>query len=82
MDLAKVLQQLHEELDNLNAAIISLERLQEAGRRRGRPSALLAGLGIGAKRAGRRKAAPKSDPKGDPKGELKADARAGESKLK
>jgi len=29
MDLAKVLHQLHEELENLNAAILSLERLQE-----------------------------------------------------
>ncbi len=44
MDLTKVLQQLHEELENLNAAILSLERLQEAGRRRGRPPALLAEL--------------------------------------
>jgi hypothetical protein len=34
MDLAKVLQQLHEELENLNAAISSLERLQEAGKHR------------------------------------------------
>ena len=44
MDLARVLAQLHEELDNLNAAILSLERLQESGRRRGRPPALLAEL--------------------------------------
>ena len=36
MDLAKVLQQLHEELENLNAAISSLERLQEAGKHRGK----------------------------------------------
>jgi len=36
MDLAKVLQQLHEELENLNAAISSLERLQEAGKDRGK----------------------------------------------
>jgi hypothetical protein len=35
MDLAKVLQQLHDELENLNAAISSLERLQEAGKNRG-----------------------------------------------
>jgi hypothetical protein len=33
MDLDKVLQQLHEELENLDAAIASLERLQEAGKR-------------------------------------------------
>ena len=35
MDLAKVLQQLHEELRNLDAAIASLERLQESGGRGG-----------------------------------------------
>lgn len=35
MDLEKVLQQLHEELENLNAAISSLERLQEATKHRG-----------------------------------------------
>ena len=37
MDLGRVLAQLHEELENLNAAIVSLERLQQGGRRRGRP---------------------------------------------
>jgi hypothetical protein len=37
MDLSKVLAQLREELENLDAAIISLERLQHEGRRRGRP---------------------------------------------
>ena len=38
MDLNKVLAQLHEELENLDAAILSLERLQQEGRpRRGRP---------------------------------------------
>ena len=42
MDLAKVLQQLHEELANLDAAIVSLERLQEAGNRSGRPNDWLA----------------------------------------
>jgi hypothetical protein len=35
MDLYKVLSQLHEELDRLNAAILSLERLQQENRRRG-----------------------------------------------
>ena len=35
MDLAKVLHQLHEELENLNAAILSLERLQETNKNRG-----------------------------------------------
>ncbi|SPE37370.1 hypothetical protein SBA6_70012 [Candidatus Sulfopaludibacter sp. SbA6] len=37
MDLTKVLQQLHEELKNLDIAILSLEKLQESGKRRGRP---------------------------------------------
>ncbi|HYW44719.1 MAG TPA: hypothetical protein VE959_17790 [Bryobacteraceae bacterium] len=41
MDLAKVLQQLHEELQHLDAAILSLERLQRKNRR-GRPPTLLA----------------------------------------
>jgi len=42
MDLSKILLQLHSELDNLEAAILSLERLQQEGRRRGRPPKLLA----------------------------------------
>ena len=37
VDLTKVLEQLRAELANLNAAIVSLERLQQEGRRRGRP---------------------------------------------
>ena len=37
MDLSKVLAQLREELANIDAAILSLERLQTEGRRRGRP---------------------------------------------
>ena len=37
MDLDKVLAQLREELENLDAAILSLERLQQPGPRRGRP---------------------------------------------
>lgn len=37
MDLSKVLAQLRQELSNLDAAILSLERLQQEGRRRGRP---------------------------------------------
>ena len=41
MDLAKVLAHLHEELDSLNAAIATLERLQQGGRRRGRPPRLV-----------------------------------------
>jgi len=42
MDLAKVLLQLREELAALDAAIISLERLHQGGRRRGRPPEWLA----------------------------------------
>ena len=37
MDLAKVLAQLHAELQNLDAAIASLERIQQGKGRRGRP---------------------------------------------
>lgn len=37
MDLTKVLAQLHAELANLDAAIASLERIQQGGGRRGRP---------------------------------------------
>jgi hypothetical protein len=37
VDLTKVLEQLRAELANLDAAIASLERLQQEGRRRGRP---------------------------------------------
>jgi hypothetical protein len=44
MDLNKVLAQLREELENLDAAILSLERLQLEGRRRGRPPKALAHL--------------------------------------
>jgi hypothetical protein len=41
MDLAKVLAQLRMELQNLDAAIESLERIQQGNRRRGRPPELL-----------------------------------------
>ena len=37
MDLEKVLAQLRGELENVDSAILSLERLQQATRRRGRP---------------------------------------------
>lgn len=37
MDLHKVLAELREELANLDAAINSLERLQQDSHRRGRP---------------------------------------------
>ena len=41
MDLTKVLALLREELDSLNAAIATLERLQQGGR--GRPPQLVHG---------------------------------------
>jgi hypothetical protein len=37
MDLSKVLAQLRAELENLDAAIASLERIEQGNRRRGRP---------------------------------------------
>jgi hypothetical protein len=42
MDLSKVLTELRAELENLDAAILSLERLHQEGRRRGRPPKVLA----------------------------------------
>jgi hypothetical protein len=42
MDLAKVLAQLYAERQNLDAAIASLERIQQGNRRRGRPPEWLA----------------------------------------
>lgn len=44
MDLSKVLEQLRRELAHLDAAILSLERLQAKVGRRGRPRRLAAGL--------------------------------------
>ena len=44
MDFSKVLAQLREELENLDAAILSLERLRQEGPRRGRPPKALAEL--------------------------------------
>jgi len=44
MDLSKVLADLRQELENLDAAILSLERLQQEGRRRGRPPKALSEL--------------------------------------
>ncbi len=58
MDLAKVLQQLHDELDALNAAILSLERLSQGGRRRGRPPEWLAALKKEKPKKKRKSAAP------------------------
>jgi hypothetical protein len=55
MDLAKVLLQLREELAALDAAIISLERLHQGGRRRGRPPEWLAEIKRPAARSGRKR---------------------------
>ena len=41
MDLSRVLAQLKAELDRIDAAILSLERLQAKESRRGRPSKML-----------------------------------------
>ena len=41
MDLVTVLAKLHEELDGLNAAIATLERLQRGEPGRGRPPRLV-----------------------------------------
>jgi hypothetical protein len=41
MDLVKVLAKLHEELDGLNAAIATLERLQRGDLGRDRPPRLV-----------------------------------------
>jgi hypothetical protein len=59
MDLPKVLRDLHEELENLNAAIASLERLQEAGKHRGRSSEWLADVNPSSRVTPRRKSGPK-----------------------
>jgi hypothetical protein len=45
MDLTKVLVDLRQELVNLEAAILSLERLKAEGRRSGTPSKVLAEIG-------------------------------------
>jgi hypothetical protein len=41
MDISKVLEQLRRELLHLDAAIVSLERLQAKASRRGRPPRVL-----------------------------------------
>jgi len=49
MDIARMVSELRQELENLDAAIWTLERLQQSGpRRRGRPpkSALGAAVGV------------------------------------
>jgi hypothetical protein len=59
MDLNKVLAELRLELQRLDAAILSIERLSEEGRRRGRPPKLLAEL-----RRSRHDAEPAAKPEG------------------
>jgi len=44
MDLSKVLAELRRELERLDAAILSLERLKDEGTKRGRPPKPLAGV--------------------------------------
>jgi len=44
MDLIRVLAQLRQELDHIDAAILSLERLQARESRRGRPPKILADI--------------------------------------
>jgi hypothetical protein len=58
MDLAKVLAHLHAELNDLDAAIASLQRLQHGDRRRGRP---LFALQKSDKQPNRRKGKAKPD---------------------
>jgi hypothetical protein len=53
MDLSKVLAQLREELENLDAAILSLERLQQDSPRRGRPPKVRSNLSKSAQAASR-----------------------------
>ncbi len=49
MDLSKVLEQLRKELEHLDVAILTLERLQEKSNRRGRPPKVLSALRAPAK---------------------------------
>ena len=62
MDLAKVLAELRQELVNLDAAILSLERLKAEGRRRGRPPKLLAAMSKEAAPARSRRPPPRRKP--------------------
>jgi hypothetical protein len=73
MDLVKVLQQLHEELDNLNSAILSLERLQEAAKHRGKEPEWLEEIQKPV-RAGRRRKADAGTQGTEPKKERKSAA--------
>ncbi len=51
MDLSKVLAELHAELADLDAAIASLERIEQGGKRRGRPPLWLAKARVAKARA-------------------------------
>jgi hypothetical protein len=64
MDLAKVLNELRDELANLDAAIMSLERLQQEGgaRRRGRPPKVLADIRKASRPQHREQAADSPEP--------------------
>lgn len=44
MDVTRILEQLHQELARIDAAIFSLERLLKGTKRRGRPPAWLVAL--------------------------------------
>jgi len=69
MDLANVLRQLHEELEILDAAILSLEKLRASTKRAGRPAAWLADLHPRVKDKPRRKSGKKpKDPSEAPAG--------------
>jgi hypothetical protein len=77
MDLEKVLQQLHEELDNLNAAISSLERLQETGKLRGKETEWLEDISTPGPAPRRRKS--KAKPQGEAPTEEQGIGATGES---
>lgn len=64
MDLDRILQDLHLELKHLDAAIASLERLQESSRNRDRPADWLEAVAKRAPRRKRRNTTRKPD--GDP----------------
>jgi hypothetical protein len=63
MDLDKILAQLRNELQDLDAAIESLQRLQLRGKRRGRPPSWLSA----AKKPGSPPRGPKTRRPGDDK---------------
>ena len=59
MDVSKILAELREERQQIEEAIVSLERLARGrGRRRGRPPAWLAAAGEAARVEGKRRGRP------------------------